>query len=237
MKWYNHKTYHTHYANLRLHRDRQIDDISVYYSWVIDIVNGFNTEYAATGILTRMDLIQAGNEGLVRAWANLDWNAIQELPEAEQQPYIWSYLKKGIKLYVREEIDKYGAFIRIPIRTIKKQRADKSKTIRVFADLFPRFFDTDFPELVEEIEPWDNIRLYEFLIDLLEKHIPNSGHRTILTLSYGIDTQDDKPMPIKEIAKLMSISEIGVKKAKSRTLQLLRENEDVQEKIKNYLEN
>lgn len=72
---------------------------------------------------------------------------------------------------------------------------------------------------------------------LLEEHVPNNNHRTILTLSYGIDTMDDKPVSAKTMAKMFNTSEGYIWKAKHKTLKSLRENEEVQEKIKIYLQN
>ena len=74
-------------------------------------------------------------------------------------------------------------------------------------------------------------------MDLLSKHIINTSHKTILTLSYGIDTMDDRPVSAKNLGKMFNMTEKSVWLTKHRTLKLLQNNEEVQEKIKIYLEN
>ena len=69
--------------------------------------------------------------------------------------------------------------------------------IKLFVDIFPQFFGENFPDYVEEFEPWDNIRLGELMDDILLTYIKDYKHIQILRFAYGLDT--DK-LPIKEIA-------------------------------------
>lgn len=212
-------------------------DIEFYMPYVEDVAREFSTSYTSIGIMDREDLIQAGYEGLVRAWNNENWDAIQDIPEVEQQPYIWARIKTKVKSYIIREIDNCGSFIKVPRRDLEEARAELSGVERVYVDLFPQFFDAEFPEYITEITMWENELLYDFLMRLLEQHVPNTTHRTILCMSYGIDTIDDKPVSFKKIGKFFSKSPDYVRLAKHRTLKYLRENEEVQEKIKIYLEN
>ena len=211
-------------------------NIEFYIPWVDGVAREvLNKRKDHIETLTLDDLIQSGNEGLVRAWENMDWDTVNSIPEEEQQAYIWNYLKTGIKLYIIESIDLTDAFVRVPIREIKSARSQMKVAEKIYVSLFPKFFDEEF-QIIDEGYSWDNERLYEFLLDLLYKHVPNDTHRTILLLSYGVDTWDNKPVSIKKIANKYKISEIGVKKAKARTIKFLRENEKIQQQIKNYLQ-
>ncbi len=212
-------------------------DLEFYMPWVEDVIRPMNKSYSAIGILDRDDLLQSGYEGLVRGWNQIIWEEIDAIPEPEQQPYIWSYLRTKIKSYIIREIENNGSFIKVPRRDIESARGELSGIEKVYVDLFPQFFDEEFPDFITEITSWDNEMLYEFLMDLLEMYVPNNTHRTILTMSYGVDTIDDKPVSRKKIASYFSLSEGAVKNARERTLRYLRKNEEVQEKIKLYLEN
>ena len=230
MKWYSHPTFIAHKKAIE-HYNK---GIGRYYEWVIKIANTFSRDYSAVGALDVNDLIQSGHLGLVQAWQKIDWDRIANSgnPEAE----LWSYLKKRIKWSIRREIDKHGAFIKIPRREIEEARANLNATDKALVDLFPKFFDDQFPNYVDHIRPWDQEQLLDLLNDLISNYIRNHNHQEILKLSYGIDTIDDKPIPIKKLAERFSMSEIGIKKIKSRSIEKLR-NEDVEKIIENFYEN
>ena len=211
-------------------------NIEFYIPWVDGVAREvLNKRKDHIETLTLEDLIQSGNEGLVRAWENMDWDTVNSIPEEEQQAYIWNYLKTGIKLYIIESIDLTDAFIRVPIREIKSARSQMKGAEKVYVSLFPKFFDEEF-QIIDEEYSWDNERLYEFLLDLLYKHVPNDTHRAILLLSYGVDTWDNKPVSEKKIAEQYNLSPGYVRLAKHRIVKSLLENEEIQEKIKNYLQ-
>ena len=207
MKWYSHETYKAHQTAIK-HYNR---GIGVYYSWVIKIANQFNREYASIGVLDINDLISAGNFGLIQVWHKIDWDRITESPNPEAE--LWSYLKKRIKWAIRREIDSHGAFIKIPRREIEDARKNMYATDKALVDIFPQFFGETFPDYVEDFEPWDNIRLGELMDDLLLTYIKDYKHIQILRFAYGLDTEK---LSIKEIANKFDMSEIGVKKVKSK---------------------
>lgn len=236
MKQYDRSTYRFYLKEAtRLAKDATPRDIEFYMPWVIDIANGFNRSETNVGTLDLNDLVSSGNEGLVRAWNNMDWNKADAIQG--EQGYMWNYISTKVKSYIMREIENNGSFIKVPRRDIESQRVDLTGIEKIYVELFPKFFDADFPEYVEEMTMWDNELLYEFLMDLLEKHVPNSSHRTMLTLTYGIDTMDDKPVSAKKIGEMYSKSSGYVSLVVHRVLKNLRENEEVQEKIKIYLEN
>lgn len=229
MKWYSHPTNVVHKDFIKHHTK----GVGRYYPWVIKIANQFNREYASIGALDVNDLIQAGNLGLLQAWNSVDWEMIENAPEPDAQ--LWSYIKKRIKWAIRREIDKYSQHISIPINKIEKMRKHLSFEDQIFCDLFPNFFDDQFPEYVEEIRPWDQEQLLDILNELIAKYILNHNHQQILKLSFGIDTIDDKPMPQKEIAEKFRTTQSNIQNIKHRCIAKLK-NEDVEKIIKNFYE-
>ena len=235
MRNYNADTYNVYKQSAILHAKRSTArDMAFYLPWVIDLAHKFGTDEKQAGILNINDLIQAGNEGLVRSWENMNWEMVDEAVEEEQQAIIWNYLKKGINLYIRREIDNHSEEIKTPRRLLEGQRLGEGDPLTYYVETFDKFFDGF--DIAEEITPWQNEMLYEFLHDLLSKHVPNTSHKTILMSSFGMDTMDDKPVSIKDLAKQYNMSEIGIKKAKRRALDSLKNNEEIQEKIKNFLQ-
>ena len=232
MKWYSHPTYKAHQENIK----QFSKGVGRYYKGVIQIANTFNREYASIGILDINDLISAGNIGLLEAWNNIDWEKITEsdCPEAK----LWSFIKIRIKGEIRREIDKYSSFINLPINKQEQQRklSQYDDASKVFVTLFPNFFDTAFPDYAEEMRPWDQERLGDLLDDIFFNYIREHEHREILKLSFGIDTIDDKPMSLKDIALKFDTTPNYINQVKRRSIKKLR-NDDVQKIIENFYEN
>lgn len=230
MKWYSHPTYIAHKKSIA-HYER---GIGRYYEWVIKIANTFSRDYSAVGALDVNDLIQSGHVGLVQAWNKIDWERIGESgnPDAE----LWSYLKKRIKWSIRREIDNNGAFIKIPRREIEEARKNLTATDKALVDLFPRFFDDEFPNYIDHIRPWDQEQLLDLLNDLISRYIKSHVHQEILKLSFGIDTIDDKPMAQSKIADKFGLTQSNIQNIKHRCIKKLK-NEDVEKIIENFYEN
>ena len=209
-------------------------DVEFYLPWVTDVARKMLNDQLET--LTLEDLVQSGNEGLIRAWNNIDWDVINEIKEEEQQAAIWAFLQARIKGQIQDEIYRSDSFIKIPQRQIKKATSQMTGVEKIYVSLFPKFFDEELELFDESYSSWDNERLYEFLIDLLYKHVPNSTHRSILLMSYGIDTWDNKPVSEKKIAETYKLSPGYVRLAKHRTIRFILNNEEIQNKIKIYLQ-
>ena len=227
MKWYSHQTYIAHKKAIE-HYDK---GIGRYYEWVIKIANSFSRDYSAVGALDVNDLIQSGHLGLVQAWQKIDWDRIAESgnPDAE----LWSYLKKRIKWSIRREIDKHGAFIKIPRREIEEARKNITATDKALVDLFPKFFDAQFPNYITEITPWDQLQLYDFLDDLMIEYL-TPEEKTILELFYGLDGV--KRMNAQQIAEYQKVTKRSIENKKLRAIKKLKTNEEVINKIKIYQE-
>ena len=228
MKWFSLPTYKKHQEDVKCYTR----GVGRYYSAVINLANQFNREYASIGILDINDLIQAGHVGLLQAWNNIQWDKIEASNEPDAQ--LWTFIKKRIKGAISREIDKYSTHIKIPRRKLEEMRSNLRWEDQIFCDLFPNFFDTSFPELSDEITPWDQIQMYEFLDDLMIKYLkPNE--KLILELFYGLDGQNK--MSWKQIAEYQKIKEGAIRKTKQRAIDKLKNNEEVINKIENYLAN
>lgn len=229
MKWFSLPTYKRHEEDIKCYTR----GVGRYYEWVIRLANQFNREYASIGILDVNDLIQAGHEGLIKAWSAVDWDMIAESTEPDAQ--LWNFIKKRIKWGIRREIDNHSTHIKVPRRVLTEMRTNMKFEDQIFVDLFPQFFDAQFPAMIEEIHPWDSLRLGELIDDYLYANVKNADHVEILRASYGIDR--DKPMSIKELATKYRMSEIGIKKAKSRLIEKLKADEEFEKIIENFYEN
>ena len=108
MKWYLHKHHAIHVEDIKYPIP---DSIEMYYQWVHKIARSFPKHSIAIGALNYQDLVQAGYVGLVEAWNKVD--------HSRTQGEIWTFLKKRIKWAIRREVDKHGAFIKIPRRNLE----------------------------------------------------------------------------------------------------------------------
>ena len=228
MKRYNNRNYIAFKKDLKVLRE---DELKNYYEHVIQIANTFPRDSIAIGILDITDLIQAGNVGLIEAWAKVDWELINESPNPNGQ--LWSFLKKRIRFAIRREIDNNGAFIKVPRRQLEDHRRELTSIDKILVNTFPRFFAR---ELVAEDDysDWDNEQLGLLLDDIIYDNIKSHNHQAILKLSFGIDTMDNKPVSIKKIATMYNLSEIGIKKIKKRSIEKIKDNEQTEILIKNF---
>ena len=218
MKWNNYRSSVAYKKDLKILRD---DELKNYYPHVIQIANTFSRDFVAIGILNIQDLIQAGNVGLLEAWSNVDWELINESPNPQGQ--LWAFLKKRIKFAIRREIDYNGTFIKVPRRQLEDHRKHLTGIDKVLVNVFPKFFES---ELVyqDDITDWDNEQLGLLLDDIIYDNIHSHVHQAILKATFGIDTANGKPISIKELASKYRMSEIGIKKIKSRSIDKIREN-------------
>ena len=220
MKWYSHRLHQIHLADVKVKRE---DPLEIYYPWVIQIANTFTRDAIAIGALNLQDLVQAGYVGLLEAWDNID--------EDRDQAQKWSFIKKRIKGNIRREIDNYGTFIKVPRRALEEHRKELTAIDKVLVNTFPKFFDMIVPE-AEEILSWERVRLEELIDDYLYYNFPNKTHVNILKDSFGIDR--DKKLSLKELASQYDLTEIAIKKIKSRMIDKIREDKDFEILINNF---
>ena len=87
----------------------------------------FSTSDQASGVMTIMDIIQAGAEGLVKAVDRLDWESLAKSEDIEKT--LKSFFSKRIKGGIRRRIDMARGNIRIPEHKLNEMRKTKDKKI------------------------------------------------------------------------------------------------------------
>ena len=92
---------------------------------VENLARKFSTSDQASGILSINDLIQIGNEALIKAVNKIDWLVIDESPDVEKT--LKSFLSKRIKGAIRRAIDINRGDIKIhehKLNEIRKNHED-----------------------------------------------------------------------------------------------------------------
>ena len=166
----------------------------------------FSTSDQASGVMTIMDIIQAGAEGLTKAVDRLDWESLAKSEDIEKT--LKSFFSKRIKGNIRRRIDIARGNIRIPEHKLNEMRKTKDKKIvamffnSIFLSIDAQVNDENlFNQIPDKSEPY-NIQLMNlYLKSLMQKHLTNQEYE-VLRLSYGLD--DDKKSA-KEIASILNI--------------------------------
>ncbi len=202
---------------------------------VENLARKFSTSQQASGVLSINDLLQIGNEGLVKAVDKIDWAMIDESPDVEKT--LKSFLSKRIKGNIRRRIDINRGDIRIPehkINEMRKNPKDK-KLVEIFFNSIFMSIDAQVTnddeenmiyQIADKSEPY-NIQLMNiYLKGLMKKHL-NTEEYEVLRLSYGLDC--DK-YSAKEIAKELNITGVSdyvrVSELKKKAVQKLIDNVD-----------
>ena len=94
---------------------------------VENLARKFPTSQQASGILSINDLIQIGNEALVRAVDKLDIEFLKGSDDVEKT--LKSFLSKRIKGAIRRRIDMHRGNMRIPEHKINEIRSNRRPTI------------------------------------------------------------------------------------------------------------
>ena len=104
---------------------------------VENLARKFSTTQQASGVLSINDLLQIGNEGLIRAVDKLDWELLKESDDIEKT--LKSFLSKRIKGNIRRRIDMMRGDIRIPehkLNEIRNNPQDKKMVAMFFNSVF-----------------------------------------------------------------------------------------------------
>ena len=228
MKNYDIEIYRTHLRDLPESSDPL--KMETYLRGVLDIANGFNTEEQASGVLDKNDIVQECYYILAKTWPKMDWDAIHELPEDEQQPYIWHYLKTTIKLQARDRIHEQKDGQRIP--HYKRYEIAETKNVDDFlTQLFPAEFFAENAESLgltyeESITRYDIEQLGIGLDNAMSNYLSNK-EKLVLESCFGVDRPK---LSSKQIAKDLGITVSNVDKTKFVALNKLKTEE-----TKNYL--
>jgi RNA polymerase sigma factor (sigma-70 family) len=194
----------------------------------------FSTSDQASGILSILDLLQCGNEGLTRAVDKLDWIELKKSEDIEKT--LKSFFSKRIKGAIRRRIDMHRGNMRIPEHQLNKIRKDNGKDKKMVRMFFNSVFlsidakpDTDenlMYQIPDKSEPYNIPLLNVYLTSLLKKHL-NDKEYEVLRLSYGLDCEKHTA---KEIAAKLGIEGVSnyvrVSELKKQAVQKLIDNVD-----------
>ena len=181
---------------------------------VENLARKFPTSQQASGILSINDLIQIGNEALIRAVDKLDIEVLKASEDVEKT--LKSFLSKRIKGAIRRRVDMHRGNMRIPehkINEIRSNPKDKKMVAMFFNSMFlsidEQVHNDDNESAVfqvpDESEPYNIQLLNLYLKSLLKKHL-NIKEYEVIRLSYGLDCDKHSA---KEIAELLNIEGVS----------------------------
>ena len=152
----------------------------------------FSTDSRACGVLTIMDLIQAGAEALTRAVDKLDWSLLEDSEDIEKT--LKSFFSKRIKGHIRRRIDIGRGTMRIPehkVNEIRSNPRDKKMVAMFFNSMFlsidnkPYDDDDMIYQIPDKSDPYNEEMLNTYIMSLLIKHLEWNEMFT-LEKSYGL---------------------------------------------------
>lgn len=242
MKKYNIQNYVRYKEDLRncmpeqkaYHEYTRDELIIVFMPLVENLARKFSTSQQASGVLSINDILQIGNEGLVKAVDKLDWKKLILSDDIEKT--LKSFLSKRIKGNIRRRIDMARGDIRIPEHKLNEIRSNpKDKTMvamffnSIFLSIDAQVTNDDenmMYQIPDESEPYNVPLMNIYLKGLMKKHL-NDEEYEVLRLSYGLDC--DK-LAAKEIADKLNIKGVSdyvrVSELKKQAVQTLIDNVD-----------
>ena len=181
---------------------------------VENLARKFSTTQQASGVLSINDLIQIGNEALIKAVDKLDWEMLIDSEDIEKT--LKSFLSKRIKGHLRRRIDMARGNIRIPehkLNEIRKNPKDKKMVSIFFNSIFlsidAQVTNDDEENMMYQIadksEPYNIQLLNIYLKGLMEKYLDKNEYE-VLRMSYGLDCDKHSA---KEIASKLNIKGVS----------------------------
>ena len=233
MKNFDTDNYQRHLRDLKESETTDPFLVTTYMRGAFDIANSFNTEEMASGILSRNDMIQECYNALMDAWANVNCDAIHNADNPKGR--IWAFLKKSIQLKARERIHNTKDGVRIPHG--ERWNINETKNVDDFlTQLFPTEWFSDNDEALDLIDYGYNTR-YDIeqlglaFGDVFNRFLSNK-EEAVLRNFFGIDVDR---LSVKDIAKILTISESNVKKTKFIALNKLK-NDEIKDYLKEFYE-
>ena len=202
---------------------------------VENLARKFSTTQQASGVLSINDLLQIGNEGLIRAVDKLDWELLKESDDIEKT--LKSFLSKRIKGNIRRRIDMMRGDIRIPehkLNEIRNNPNDKKMVAMFFNSVFlsidAQVTNDDDENLLYQVpdksEPYNIQLMNVYLKGLMEKHLSGNEYE-VLRLSYGLDCDKHSAKEIASILNIQGVSSyVRVSELKKQAVQKLIDNVD-----------
>ena len=202
---------------------------------VENLARKFSTTQQASGVLSINDLLQIGNEGLVKAVDKLDWTMLDESEDIEKT--LKSFFSKRIKGNLRRRIDINRGDIRIPehkLNEIRKNPENKAMVAMFFNSVFlsidAQVTDDDEDNMIYQIpdksEPYNIQLMNVYLKGLMQKHLTGNEYE-VLRLSYGLDCDKHSAKEIATILNIKGVSSyVRVSELKKQAVQKLIDNVD-----------
>ena len=202
---------------------------------VENLARKFSTTQQASGVLSINDLLQIGNEGLIRAVDKLDWEMLKDSDDIEKT--LKSFLSKRIKGNIRRRIDMMRGDIRIPehkLNEIRNNPQDKKMVAMFFNSVFlsidAQVTNDDDENMLYQVpdksEPYNIQLMNVYLKGLMEKHLSGNEYE-VLRLSYGLDCDKHSAKEIASILNIQGVSSyVRVSELKKQAVQKLIDNVD-----------
>jgi len=182
----------------------------------------FSTDSRACGVLTIMDLIQAGAEALTRAVDKLDWSLLEDSDDIEKT--LKSFFSKRIKGHIRRRIDIGRGTMRIPehkLNEIRSNPRDKKMVAMFFNSVF---LSIDKQSSIDENMVYqipDKSEPYK-----MQKYLDFAEYE-VLRLSYGLDCDKHSAKQIAELLNIVGPSAyVRISELKKQAVQKLIDNVD-----------
>ena len=246
MKKYNIFNYIRYKEDLKVSipEDRNFQDytreelIKKFLPLVEAMARKFSTSDQASGILSILDLLQIGSEGLTRAVDKLDWDRMKDeegqwRPQHEIEQTLKSFFSKRIKGNIRRRIDMHRGTMRLPEHKLNEIRNTKDKKMvamffnSIFLSIDAQVNNEDvFNQIPDKSEPYNITLMNIYLKSLMTKHLSITEYE-VLRLSYGLDCDKHSA---KEIAQELKIEGTGnyvrISELKKQAVQRLIDNVD-----------
>jgi RNA polymerase sigma factor (sigma-70 family) len=202
---------------------------------VENLARKFSTTQQASGVLSINDLLQIGNEGLIKAVDKLDWLQLSESEDIEKT--LKSFFSKRIKGNIRRRIDMMRGDIRIPehkLNEIRKNPENKAMVAMFFNSIFlsidAQVTDDDEDNMMYQIpdksEPYNIQLINVYLKGLMQKYLTGNEYE-VLRLSYGLDCDKHSAKEIASILNIKGVSSyVRVSELKKQAVQKLIDNVD-----------
>ena len=202
---------------------------------VENLARKFSTTQQASGVLSINDLLQIGNEGLIKAVDKLDWLQLSESEDIEKT--LKSFFSKRIKGNLRRRIDMMRGDIRIPehkLNEIRKNPENKAMVAMFFNSIFlsidAQVTDDDEDNMMYQIpdksEPYNIQLINVYLKGLMQKYLTGNEYE-VLRLSYGLDCDKHSAKEIASILNIKGVSSyVRVSELKKQAVQKLIDNVD-----------
>ena len=240
MKHYNIQNYIRYKEDLKSsipedkpYTDYTRDEMIVKFMPLVEtLARKFSTADQASGVLTIMDLIQAGNESLTRAVDRLEWETLEKSEDIEKT--LKSFFSKRIKGGIRRRIDISRGNIKIPehaLNKIRKSPEDERMVAMFFNSIFSSIDDKPRDEnpaynIPDKSKQYNIHLLNAYLLGLMKEYLTHEQYE-VIRLSYGLDCDKHSAAEIaNKLNMKMNTAVVRVSQIKRDAIKKLIDNTD-----------